>query len=199
MSRKDDRTPDGEECWETRAGDDGEDDAALFREAMADARPLELEPRVVHQRPRPAPVPRQRLRDERAVLEELLEEPVPGEDLELETGEELRFLRNGYPPRLIKRLRRGDFVIHMHLDLHHMTHDVARDNLLAFLDDAVRRDAGCVRIVHGKGLRSRRGPVLKMLVNRLLRRHPSVIAFTSCRPVDGGTGAVVVLLRPRRH
>jgi DNA-nicking Smr family endonuclease len=178
--------------------EDPDDDMALFREAVADATPLELEPRVVHDAPRPSPVPRQRLRDERAVLEELLDAPAPGEDLDLETGEELRFLRDGYPPRLIKRLRRGDFVVHMHLDLHHMTHDVARDNLLAFLEDAVHRRAGCVRVVHGKGLRSRQGPVLKVLVNRLLRRHPSVIAFTSCRPVDGGTGAVVVLLRNRR-
>lgn len=176
-----------------------DDDLDLFREAMADATPLEHEPRFVHDPPRPAPVPRQRLRDERAVLEELLDEPVPGDDLDLETGEELRFLRDGYPPRLIKRLRRGDFVVSMHLDLHHMTHDVARNNLLEFLDDAIARDAGCVRVVHGKGLRSRQGPVLKVMVNRLLRRHRSVIAFTSCRPVDGGTGAVVVLLRPRRN
>jgi DNA-nicking Smr family endonuclease len=176
-----------------------DDDLDLFREAMADATPLEHEPRFVHDAPRPAPVPRQRLRDERAVLEELLDEPVPGDDLDLETGEELRFLRDGYPPKLIKRLRRGDFVVRMHLDLHHMTHDVARNNLLAFLDDAITRDAGCVRVVHGKGLRSRQGPVLKVMVNRLLRRHRSVIAFTSCRPVDGGTGAVVVLLRPRRN
>ncbi len=176
---------------------DRDDDADLFREAMADARPLDLEPRVTHEPPRPAPVPRQRLRDERAVLEELLEPPEPGEDLDLETGEELRFLRDGYPPRLLKRLRRGHYVVRMHLDLHHMTHDTARDSLLAFLAEAQTQDAGCVRVVHGKGLRSKRGPVLKVMVNRLLRRHPAVVAFTSCRPVDGGTGAVVVLLRGR--
>lgn len=172
-----------------------DDDLALFREAVADARPLDSEPRVVHTPPRPAPVPRQRLRDERAVMDELLDPPEPGEDLDLDSGEELRFLRDGYPPRLLKRLRRGDFVIHMHLDLHHMTHDVARDALLAFLEDARGRDAGCVRVVHGKGLRSKAGPVLKAMTHRLLRRHPAVVAFTSCRPVDGGTGAVVVLLK----
>jgi DNA-nicking Smr family endonuclease len=174
---------------------DWPDDAELFRREMADARPLEVEPRVVHEPPRPAPVPRQRLKDEEAVLEELLDTPAPGEDLDLETGEELRYLRPGYPPRLIKRLRRGDFVVRQHLDLHHMTHDVARDALIRFVADAVEADAGCVRVVHGKGLRSKRGPVLKTMTNRLLRRHPSVVAFTSCRPVDGGTGAVVVLLK----
>lgn len=171
------------------------DDECLFRQAMADAKPLNVEPRVEHDLPRPAPVPRQRLRDEKAVLEELLDPPVPGEDLELETGEELRFLRPGYAPRLLRRLRRGDFAIVMHLDLHHLTHDPARDALLTFLADAVTSGAGCVRVVHGKGLRSQRGPVLKDMVNRLLRRHRSVVGFTSCRPADGGTGAVVILLR----
>jgi DNA-nicking Smr family endonuclease len=54
-----------------------------------------------------------------------------------------------------------------------------------------------VRIVHGKGLRSRNGPRLKRLASRLLSRHPAVLAFASCRPVDGGTGAVTVLLKKR--
>jgi DNA-nicking Smr family endonuclease len=53
-----------------------------------------------------------------------------------------------------------------------------------------------VRIVHGKGLRSRAtGPVLKALTDRLLRRRDDVIAFASARPALGGTGAVVVLLK----
>ena len=174
---------------------DAADDGDLFRQAVADATPLDVEARVQHEKSRPAPVPRQRLRDERAVMDELLDEPFPGDDLELDTGEELRFLRTGYPPRLLKRLRRGDFTVALHLDLHHMTHDLARDALLAFIEDAVAGDVGCVRVVHGKGLRSKKGPVLKVMVNRLLRRHPAVIAFTSCRPVDGGTGAALVLLR----
>jgi DNA-nicking Smr family endonuclease len=170
-------------------------EADLFREAMADTQPLKGEPRVVHESARPEPIPRQRLKDERAVLDELLDAPDPGDDLDVETGEELRFIRPGYPPRLLKRLRRGDFVVRMHLDLHHLTHDEARDALLLFLADALEHGNGCVRVVHGKGLRSRGAPVLKQMVNRLLRKHRAVIAFTSCRPVDGGTGAVVVLLR----
>lgn len=177
-----------------RPGDAG-DDSDLFRQAVADATPLEVEPRMQHEKPRPAPVPRQRIRDEKAVLDELLDEPPLGESLELETGEELRFLRTGYPTRLLKRLRRGDFAVTLHLDLHHMTHDLARDALLAFIEDALDSEVGCVRVVHGKGLRSKAGPVLKVMTNRLLRRHRAVIAFTSCRPVDGGTGAILVLLR----
>jgi DNA-nicking Smr family endonuclease len=54
----------------------------------------------------------------------------------------------------------------------------------------------CVKIIHGKGLRSRaQGPVLKRLVDGLLRRRGDVLAFASAPPAEGGTGAVVVLMR----
>ena len=47
-----------------------------------------------------------------------------------------------------------------------------------------------MRIVHGKGYRSgARGPVLKIAVNSWLKRHADVMAFTSARAIDGGTGA----------
>jgi DNA-nicking Smr family endonuclease len=59
----------------------------------------------------------------------------------------------------------------------------------------LQRDARCLRIVHGKGLRSgASGPVLRQLVNGVLRRTAQVLAFTSARQVDGGTGALYVLL-----
>ena len=64
-----------------------------------------------------------------------------------------------------------------------------------FLNEALERDIRCVRIVHGKGLRSgHRGPVLKNVVSNVLRRIVTVVAFVSARPVDGGTGALYVLL-----
>jgi DNA-nicking Smr family endonuclease len=66
-----------------------------------------------------------------------------------------------------------------------------REFLLASLHSRAR----CVRIVHGKGLRSgAKGPVLRALVNRVLRRSAPVLAFASARQVDGGTGALYVLL-----
>ena len=175
-----------------------DDDVALFREAMADARPLKSTPRVEHSPRRPAPRPRQRERDEQAVLDELLDGPNPRDELDLLTGEELLFLRDGYPQRLLRRLKRGHFSVSGELDLHHMNHDTARSCLLGFIEDSLDHGASCVRVVHGKGLRSKKGPVLKQMTNRLLRRHKAVVAFASCRPTEGGTGAVLVLLRDRR-
>ena len=65
-----------------------------------------------------------------------------------------------------------------------------------FLEAMTREHCRCVRIIHGKGLRSgHRGPVIKHTVNGLLQRTDAVLAFASARPVDGGTGAIYVLLR----
>jgi DNA-nicking Smr family endonuclease len=172
------------------------DDSALFRQEMGDVKPLQGEARSRSRPPQPEPHPRQREKDERAVLGELLSSPE--DPAEMETGEELMFLRPGVQKRYLTRLRRGHYSIGDSLDLHRMNKDAARKALLGFIESACARNLGCVRVVHGKGLRSRNGPKLKVLTNRLLSRHPAVLAFASCRPVDGGTGAIAVLLKHRK-
>ncbi|HLU62002.1 MAG TPA: Smr/MutS family protein [Gammaproteobacteria bacterium] len=172
-----------------------EDELALFREAMRDVRPLQAPERVEHRR-RPKPVPRFRLADEsNALLESLREDPFRSE---LETGEELLYLRAGENPRLLRRLRRGEFPIAAELDLHGLTEQRAGIAIREFLAEAQRERWQCVRIIHGKGLRSGPdGPVLKPKTASVLRRRDDVLAFANARPVDGGTGAVLVLLRRR--
>jgi DNA-nicking Smr family endonuclease len=111
-------------------------------------------------------------------------------------GDALSFQRAGVRTQVVRRLRRGLIPIEDELDLHGLSQTAARDQLAEFL--TCSRDAGrrCVRIVHGKGYRSgTRGPVLKTAVDLWLRRHLDVMAFTSARAIDGGTGAVYVLLR----
>jgi DNA-nicking Smr family endonuclease len=96
----------------------------------------------------------------------------------------------------MRRLRRGLVPIEDELDLHGLSQAAARERLAEFI--ARSRDGGCrcVRIIHGKGYRSgARGPVLKSAVNLWLRRHLDVMAFVSARPIDGGGGAMYVLLR----
>lgn len=117
-------------------------------------------------------------------------------DLEVETGEELSYRRNGVPEAAMRRLRRGLYARRDELDLHGMTQAEARLAILGFLAEAGRHGLSCVRIVHGKGRGSGgRGPVLKAAVNRWLRRHDAVRAFCSARKPDGGTGAVYVLIQ----
>jgi DNA-nicking Smr family endonuclease len=96
----------------------------------------------------------------------------------------------------LRQLKRGLFSIADEIDLHQMTAAVAREAVKLFLDES-RRDARlCVKLIHGKGLRSRaEGPVLKRLVDGLLRRRADVVAFASAKPAEGGTGATVILLK----
>ena len=165
---------------------------AAFRDAVRDVRPLAPRP-PPPAAPRPAARARFRRADERRVLAESLE-LAPG-DLLVETGEELTFRRAQLAPRVLERLKRGEFTLEDEIDLHGLTAVEARDALRAFLAGALARRLGCVRIVHGKGLRSGpHGPVLKHAVNVWLRKVDAVLAFASSRPMDGGTGALYVLL-----
>lgn len=170
-----------------------DDEAELFRRAAGPVRRLEHD-KVAPERRRPAPLPRHTREDERRVLQELLSGPL--DPAELETGEELLFHRPGLQHRLLRKLRRGQISVRAELDLHGMTVPVAREALAAFLARCRAADIRCVRIIHGKGRRSRhKGPVLKAKVNQWLRRREEVLAFCSARPMDGGTGAIYVLLK----
>jgi DNA-nicking Smr family endonuclease len=163
-----------------------------FRAAVGPVKPIAA-------RPAPPPKPRPPARaafareDEQRVLADSLLLG-PGELL-VETGEELLFRRAHLTDALLRRLRRGEFAVEGELDLHGLTSPQSREALRTFLRDALRHRCRCVRVIHGKGLRSGpRGPVLKHAVNSWLRHYEEVLAFASARNMDGGTGAIYVLL-----
>jgi DNA-nicking Smr family endonuclease len=85
------------------------------------------------------------------------------------------------------------------LDLHGTDARTAEALLRAFLNDARRHGLGCVRVIHGKGMQSEGTPVLKNLVDRMLRHRADVLGFHSAPPAQGGTGAVVVVLAPPKR
>ena len=103
--------------------------------------------------------------------------------------------KNGIQNRTMQKLKRGRFTIGAELDLHNMTTKTGHSTLLEFIADAQSRSLESVRIIHGKGLRSENGPRLKLMTHQLLRDHPQVLAYTTCKPSDGGAGAVDVLLK----
>ncbi len=173
--------------------EDRDDDRRAFRQAMADVRRLRHD-RANTRPPPPGPVPRQKLADERQVIDELLTHEIHPDMVE--TGEELFHARPGVQRGVLRKLRRGHYRIQDELDLHGMTVPLAHAALREFLAECRRHGYRCVRVIHGKGQRSsNRGPVLKSRVDRWLRQWEEVIAFSSARPADGGTGAVYVLLR----
>ena len=167
-------------------------DEALFRDAVRDATPLKPHNRVVHDKPRPTPRPVKREEDERAVLDELARLTL---DDDAEFEDDGRFLRAGLPADILRKLRRTHWVIQANLDLHGLTGDEAVAETALFLAGCKRSGLRCVRIIHGKGLRSPgREPVLKRRIRKLLTRRDEVLAFVEPRAIHGGGGAVVVLL-----
>lgn len=171
------------------------DGALLFRRAVTDVIPLPPSDRADLHLPRPQPHARQRRADEAQVMQDALADPWDWEAA-VSTGEELFFVRPGVPTAAIRKLRRGGWVIRGELDLHGLTGIEARVALAAFLNRCMIEDRRCVRIIHGKGLGSKnRLPVLKNKVRHWLTQREDVLAFCQARTVDGGGGAVVVLLK----
>lgn len=165
----------------------------MFRDAIGEVRPLAHDLADARATP-PAPHPTQTIADRAAVVRELATTPIA--EMELEQSDPLSYVRDGVAPRILRRLGKGEFAVRDELDLHHMTAAVAAEALSQFLTACRRQGRLCVRIVHGKGLRSKHGgPVLKRLTDKLLRQRGDVLAYRSARAVDGGTGAVIVLLR----
>ena len=170
-----------------------DDDPELFRRAVSDARPLRSETRAQVPSRKPKPKARFSRADERAALRESL--AVDIDAMESGNADSLRYKRPSVGRRTMRQLERGKFAIQDEIDLHGMTVDEARPRLADFIEYSARNGRLCVRVVHGKGLGSgERGPVLKNAVNRWLRKWDTVLAFVSARHVDGGTGAIYVLL-----
>jgi len=173
-----------------------EDDIRLFHAEIGalsgEIRPLSHE-RVEHSPPRPSARPRQRDLDAGQVIQDMLSDYDPGE---LEHGEVLLYLRDGISRQVLRKLRRGQYSVGAVLDLHGHTVDEARVALAMFLNQHRGGAHRCVRIIHGKGYHSPTGQArLKRLLNRWLPQREDVLAFCSARPMDGGTGAVYVLLK----
>lgn len=140
-----------------------------------------------------APIPSQRQLDDARVMRELLQES--DEETSFESGDELRYLRNGYPEKLLTKLRRGDYAIQDELDLHGLVASAAKQETHSFVNECARYQVRAVRIVHGKGRNSAgRRPVLKNRLLGWLSKNQHVVAVCSTPANDGGTGAVYVLI-----
>lgn len=182
---------------DTLPAPDDPDDARLFRAAIgADAgqvRPLPPAPPPPAP-PKPKPSAKMARRDEDAAREEFRHMLVSA----LEAGDALGYRRDEIAPRILKKLARGEYAAQEELDLHGLPAQAAEALLREFLRDCRTHGLGCVRIVHGKGRNSEeRLPVLKNLVDRVLRQRADVLAFHSPPAAQGGTGAVLVLLEKR--
>jgi len=163
------------------------EDAALFRAAVGTVKPLPEQNRVTPQtaprRPRLRPViPPPEIPD---TLHDFSAESAPDD-----------FLSNGLSRMTLRKLRRGTWPIQDSLDLHGNNTDAARKLLQEFLHEAAQRNLRCVLVIHGKGLNSQGGEaVLRKLTRHWLTQHRQVLGYCDAQPRDGGSGAVLVLLK----
>lgn len=172
-----------------------ETDDELFREAMAGVREIRefreipykksgvLKCRIVHR--------------EDGV--EMLKQVVKGErGVRLsDTGEYMEWAGRYVRGDITKKLHRGDFAVQDSIDLHGMTLREAEEALDLFFRGAVKKRLFCIKVIHGRGLGSPNGPVLKEAFRRLLHGAFSkwVLAYATARDCDGGLGATYVILK----
>ena len=168
----------------------------LFSRAVGPITRLHDRNLALPHRPQPPPLPVQHQLDEQRVLQESISDDFDVSTL-LDTDDQLSFRRPGIGVEVTRRLRSGHWSIQRHLDLHGLRVDDAREALGEFIRHAHKIGLRCVRVVHGKGLGSPgKSPVLKGRVQRWLVQKNEVLAFVQARPMDGGAGALVVLLQP---
>ena len=168
----------------------------LFSRSIGPVTPLRTR-NLMDSAPAPTPpLPLQHWLDEERVLRESISDDFDVSTL-LDTDDQLSFRRPGIGTEITHRLRAGHWSIQSQLDLHGLRTDEAREALGQFIRHAHKIGLRCVRVVHGKGLGSPgKAPVLKSRVQRWLVQKKEVLAFVQARPMDGGAGALLVLLQP---
>ena len=170
-------------------------DKKLFETAMRDVHTLAPSNLIQQNTPKPPPRAIQKERDAQAVLHESLSDELDLNWL-LDSDDTLSYRTQGVARDALDKLRRGQWVIQAQIDLHGLRTDPAREAVSAFMQQCVKKNLRCVRIIHGKGLGSvGKIPVLKEKVKRWLVQKQEVLAFCQASPRDGGAGALLVLLQ----
>lgn len=174
-----------------------DDDFSLFRAAVQGVRPIRHE-RAEAGKPRPNAEQLASRRNNATVRNDQQRVDGLSDQFVIDVGaeDELYWVRDGVQDSQVRKLKAGQIAFEGSLDLHGLTVERAREQLWSFIAEAVRYEIRCVRVTHGKAARlDGRRPLIKSHVNTWLRQHPQVLAFTSCQPRHGGTGAVYVMLK----
>jgi len=172
-----------------------ETDEEIFLDAMADVReikefreiPLKKPPRFKHR-----PV---RTDDSIEILRQIVNGK--GKIRLSDTGEYIEWISPAIRKDIAQRLHQGDFSVQDYIDLHGMTLSEAEEALCLFFKEAVKKRLFCVKVIHGRGLRSPRGPVLKEALKKWLQGSFKkwVLAYSTAKDCDGGLGATYLILK----
>ena len=172
-------------------------DEELFAKAMREVREIK-EFRSIPVRPVKSTLAQRKISDDKEAII-ALEEIVSGRgSVHLpDTQEYVEWVNRDFRGDIVKKLHEGKFSVQDYLDLHGLCFGEAESAVEQFLKESMMRGHRCIKIIHGRGLRSPKGPVLKEALIKWLsgRYRKHIIAFVTARQCDGGLGALYILLR----
>jgi DNA-nicking Smr family endonuclease len=172
-------------------------DEELFREAMSKVREIKEFREIPVEEKKVKPMKRNK-GDREEVLEILNDIAGGKRPIDLSDTQEYVQWVNPEQRRFdAAQLHSGNYSVQDYIDLHGYTVPEAEEEIERYLKDCIKKGFSCVTIIHGRGLRSKKGPVVKDAVLRWLSGsfRKNIVAFVSARQCDGGLGAVYVLLR----
>jgi DNA-nicking Smr family endonuclease len=175
----------------------GVSDEEVFLDAMADVREIrefrEIPPRKPARRAPPSPGPDDTMEALREIVEGRRRIPLP------DTSEYAEWVNPRLRRDIARRLHEGDFAVQDYIDLHGMGLGEAEEAFREFFREAVRKNLFCIKVIHGRGLRSPKGPILKEALRRWLHGpyRKWVSAYATARDCDGGLGATYIMLKGR--
>jgi len=174
-------------------------DTESFRAAMKAVRPLKADDRHREPAPRPALFKSPQSRNELPTAQSGIHAESSFKSLVADAAQQAQpLIRDGLPRKYLRQLGGRHCPVEDSFDLHGMKESTAAKALSRFLNESLQQDLACIRVVHGKGLRSEGLPVLKLMSWQQLWQHPEVLALKPSAPADGGSGAVLVMLRSGR-
>ncbi len=173
----------------------------LFHIAMNDVQEIEaFRSLTCVSRPRKTNITLAR-RDSECEVLDILEEIAGGQrPIHLpHTQEYVEWINPEFREDIIRNLHEGLFSIQAYLDLHGCTVLEAEEELEHFIQGSFKKNLCCVKVIHGRGLRSVNGARLKEAVVKRLTGHfrNDIIAFVTARQCDGGLGALYILLKKK--
>ena len=172
-----------------------DEDKKLFQEAVKNVKPLKIKSKTIEVSvSKPKPIAKKLIEDEKKVLLDSISDDYIYDNIESEDG--LLYLRHGHSPDILNKLKKGYWVVQGSIDLHGMISKEAKSYIVDYIQDCKKRHIRCIRIIHGKGIGSKnKEPVLRNKVKNGLVQKDEVIAYAQAPRHDGGSGAVVVLLK----
>jgi|TARA_B110000238_G_scaffold37242_1_gene39086 DNA-nicking Smr family endonuclease len=172
-----------------------DEDKNLFQEAVKNVKPLKIKSKTIEaSASKPKPIAKKLIEDEKRVLLDSISDDYIYDNIESEDG--LLYLRHGHSPDILNKLKKGYWVVQGSIDLHGMISQEAKSYIVDYIQECKKRHVRCIRIIHGKGIGSKnKEPVLRNKVKNWLVQKDEVIAYAQAPRYDGGSGAVIVLLK----